>query len=340
MSRTLPFAACAVCALTPPAAHAHHSRANYDMTKEIVVEGTVAALEWKNPHISMTLETRSPSGEQSRLEIELSSVSEALALGLKREAIEPGAPVVVRAHPGRSGPGAKAAGLDVRTGDGTVYPLNIDARLAVLPAAQPATGIDGHWAPTLESYPGLAVIARPMQVSDAGRAAAAEARRAAAGTGGALPCEPFPPPFVSLFPDLRTIEVNDATVVMRFEGAIGVPMERVIHLDQAAHPADVTPSLMGHSVGRWEGETLVVDTVAFAPHRFGVLTFPSGPNKHLVERFTLKPDRLQLEYTFTLEDPDVLAAPFSYTATWNHRPDLEFSGVACDPEVSRRAVQP
>jgi hypothetical protein len=334
------FAACAICALTPPAAFAHHSRANYDMATEIVVEGTVAELEWKNPHISMTVETQSPGGEQSRLEIELSSVSEALALGLKREAIEPGARVVVRAHPGRSGPGAKAAGLDVRTSDGAVYPLNIDARLAVVPAAQPATGIAGHWAPTLESYPGLGVIARPMQVTDAGRAAAAEARRASAGTGGALPCEPFPPPFSALFPDLRTIEINDATVVMRFEGAIGVPMERVVQLNQDAHPVGAAPSLMGHSIGRWEGETLVVDTVGFTPHRFGVLTFPSGPNKRLVERFTLTEDRLQLEYTFTLEDPDVLAAPFSFPAIWNHRPDLEFSGVACDPEVSRRAVQP
>lgn len=334
------FAAGAVCALSPAAALAHHSRANYDMSREIVVEGTVAELAWKNPHISMTLEARSPGGEQSRLEIELSSVSEALALGLKREAIEPGARVVVRAHPGRSGPGAKAVGLDVRTSDGTVYPLNIDARLAVIPAAQPASGIAGHWAPTLESYPGLAVIARPMQVTEAGRAAATEARRTATATGGALPCEPFPPPFLSLFPDLRTIEVNDATVVMRFEGAIGVPMERLIHLDQDRHPAGVTPSLMGHSIGRWEGETLVVDTVGFTPHRFGVLTFPSGPNKHLVEQFTLTKDRLQLEYALTLEDPDVLAAPFSYTAVWNHRPDLEFSGVACDPEVSRRAVQP
>ena len=120
-----------------------------------------------------------------------------------------------------------------------------------------------------------------MQVTEAGRAAAAEARRASAGTGGALPCEPFPPPFISLFPDLRTIEVNDATVVMRFEGAIGVPMERVVHLDQNAHPVGVTPSLMGHSIGRWEGETLVIDTVGFTPHRFGVLTFPSGPNKRL-----------------------------------------------------------
>src|SRR5690242_18841656 len=137
------IAACAVGALTPAAVFAHHSRANYDMTKEVVLEGTVAALSWTNPHISMTLETQGPGGERSRQEIELSSVSEALALGLKKEAIEPGARVVVRAHPGRSGPRAKASGLDFIASDGTVYPLNIDARLAVIPAARPASSIAG-----------------------------------------------------------------------------------------------------------------------------------------------------------------------------------------------------
>src|SRR6185503_3631479 len=107
MSRPLMFVLCAIGALAPAAVLAHHSRANYDMTKEIVVEGTVADLAWTNPHISMTLETQSPGGKQSRLQIELASVSEALALGLKKEAIEPGAHVVVRAHPGRSGPGRR-----------------------------------------------------------------------------------------------------------------------------------------------------------------------------------------------------------------------------------------
>jgi hypothetical protein len=51
------FVVWAVGAFAPGAALAHHSRANYDMSKEIVVEGTVANLAWSNPHNSMTLET-------------------------------------------------------------------------------------------------------------------------------------------------------------------------------------------------------------------------------------------------------------------------------------------
>jgi hypothetical protein len=45
-----------------------------------------------------------------------------------------------------------------------------------------------------------------------------------------------------------------------------------------------------------------------------------------------------MEYVFTLEDPATLAAPVSYTATWDHRPDLRFSGELCDPEVARRPL--
>ena len=57
MFRELVLVALAVSVLAPTAA-AHHSRAEYDMTQEIVVEGTVAALAWKNPHIFMTVETK------------------------------------------------------------------------------------------------------------------------------------------------------------------------------------------------------------------------------------------------------------------------------------------
>ena len=308
------------------------------MTREIVVEGTVAELAWKNPHIFMTVETE---GEPSRLEIELTSVSEARALGLPREAIAPGARVVVRVHPGRGGPGAKAVGLDVRISDGTLYPLNTDARFAITPATPEARGIAGHWAPTVESFTGLSAVARSWPLTEAGRAAAAEARSRVNSESVAVLgiCEPFPPPTLAIFPDLRTIEVNDSTVVMRFEGGVGVIMERVVHLNQDDHPADVAPSLMGHSIGRWEGETLVIDTVAFFPHPAGVFFYASGPSKHLVERLTLTEDRLHLEYAFTIEDADVFAEPASYTATWSHRPDLEFSGEPCDPEVARRALE-
>lgn len=335
------LAALAIGTLAPAQTLAHHSRAAYDLTREIVVEGTVVDLAWKNPHIFMTVETREGSAEPHLLEIEVTSVSEARALGLSREAIAPGARVAVRAHPGRRGSRTRAVGLDVRTSDGTVYPLNTDARLAIRPPAVEAQGIAGGWAPRLESFYGLAAATQSWPLTQTGREAAAEASRSLSSSSFAALgiCEPFPPPTLSIFPDLRTIDVTDATVVMRFEGGVGLTMERVVHLDLDAHPADAASSLMGHSIGRWEDETLVIDTVGFLPHPVGVWFYQSGPDKHLVERLALTPDHLSLEYAFTLEDPEVLVEPVAYTATWDHRPDLTPSGEPCDPDVARHTLE-
>jgi hypothetical protein len=66
------------------------------------------------------------------------------------------------------------------------------------------------------------------------------------------------------------------------------------------------------------------------------MDLPSGPRKHVVERFTLGDDRKHLVYESTLEDPDFLAAPVSYRAEWDYRPDLAPSGLACDLDVARR----
>ena len=122
---------------------------------------------------------------------------------------------------------------------------------------------------------------------------------------------------------------------MRFDNT-GDHVVRTIHMD-AKHPADVQPSLHGHSIGRWEGDTLVIDTIAFEPNPSGIaLNVPSSPGKHTVERLTLTADRLRLRYEITVEDPVYLSGPATLAQQWDHRPDLEFSQNvgACDPEVA------
>ena len=318
-------------------AEAHHSRALYDMTQEVVIEGTVTALEWRNPHVSMTVETKSADGTAVPRDIEVMSVSEARALGLRQQAIAVGSRVVVTAHPGRSGPTARAVGLTVRTSDGTVLPLNTDSRLTLAPTASvEAQSLAGRWAPSLEDFGATFNATFRWPFTEQARAALAAAisePNAALGI-----CADFPPPLLSVFPDLREIAIGDSTISMRFE-AQGQDVTRVIHLDPA-HPANVAPSLLGHSIGRWEGQTLVVDTVAFAPHPIGIgIAVPSGPSKHLVERFALAEDRRHLRYDLTIEDPAGLTAPASLSSQWEYRPDLAPSGVACDPEIARRLIE-
>jgi hypothetical protein len=319
-------------------AHAHHSRALYDMTTEVVFDGTVTKLEWRNPHISMTVATKGIDGAPVPHEIEVMSVSEARALGLSREAIAEGSHVVVRTHPGRGGPTARAVGLDVKTSDGTLLPLNTDAGFAVGPTVvREAQGLAGRWAPTVADFQAAFAAARNWPTGEVARAGLTTAFTQPSAVLGI--CADYPPPLLSFFPDLREIEITGAAVVIRYE-AQGQNVVRVVHLDQTAHPAGVAPSLLGHSIGRWEGPSLVVHSVAFEPHAVGVMIgVPSGPEKHLVERFTLTQDRRHLRYDVTIEDPLRLTAPASLSVQWEYRPDLAPSGVACDPEAARKVLQ-
>jgi hypothetical protein len=141
---------------------------------------------------------------------------------------------------------------------------------------------------------------------------------------------------MTLLPHLRIIELTDDRVLMKFDSD-GIEATRTVRLDLPAHPANVEPSLLGHSIGRWEGATLVIDTVGFNPHDVGIgFGIPSGAGKHLTERLTLAADGLQLRYELTVEDPEYLSTPTSYTAMWDHRPELAPSDAACDPEISER----
>ena len=308
------------------------------MATEVVFDGTVTKLEWMNPHIAMTVATKAADGVVAQHEIEVMSVSEARALGLRREAIAEGSHVVVRAHPGRGGATARAVGLDVKTADGTLLPLNTDAGFGVGPSAvRQAQGLAGRWAPSIADFQAAFNGARNWPFSDAARAGLAKAFTQPSAVLGI--CADYPPPVLSFFPDLREIEIAASTAVIRYE-AQGQNLARVVHLDQTAHPAGVSPSLLGHSIGRWEGQSLVVDTVAFEPHVVGVMIgVPSSPEKHLVERFTLTPDRLHLRYDVTIEDPLRLTAPASLSVQWEYRPDLAPSGVACNPEAARKVLQ-
>jgi len=82
----------------------------------------------------------------------------------------------------------------------------------------------------------------------------------------------------------------------------GAGLTRTVHMDMTAHPANVVPSRGGHSIGRWDGDTLVVDTVGFEP---GSLSgnLPHSDKLHVVERFTLNPTTLELTRNIVAEDP-------------------------------------
>jgi hypothetical protein len=87
-----------------------------------------------------------------------------------------------------------------------------------------------------------------------------------------------------------------------------------------------------HSIGRWEGETLVIDTASFTPHRSrnGYIGTSSGTQKHLVERIALQEGGTRLSYSFELRDPEFLAEAVTASVEWAYRPDLGFVREPCD----------
>ena len=82
-------------------------------------------------------------------------------------------------------------------------------------------------------------------------------------------------------------------------------LKRTVYMNMKEHPPNVKLTRAGHSIGRWEGDVLVVDTVGFLP---GVLNGNTrhGEKLHVIERFTLDPKTWALSRTWEVEDPDYL----------------------------------
>ena len=96
---------------------------------------------------------------------------------------------------------------------------------------------------------------------------------------------------------------------------------RVIPIDGTPHPADPDPTWMGDSVGRWEGDTLVVDTIGFNDKTELPGGFRHTEALHVVERFH-RTDFNNLDYEATVEDPNVFAKPWTIVRGFPLRTDL------------------
>jgi hypothetical protein len=116
------------------------------------------------------------------------------------------------------------------------------------------------------------------------------------------------------------------TVLNEFDGN----RLRRIWTDGRAHPADPDPTFNGHSIGRWEGQTLVVDTVGILPQTFiplgQAIGVPNNGEAHVVEHIGLTgPDTLEIVTEITA--PHVLTKPWRTTRTWTRKRDRRFDIV-------------
>jgi hypothetical protein len=168
-----------------------------------------------------------------------------------------------------------------------------------------------------------------MKLTEAGRKAI-EGFDGASTDNPRLRCEPTNILFDWAFEtDVNRIEQTADAITLRY-GSMG--LVRTIHLNMDAHPRDLAPSRAGHSIGRWEGDTLVVDTIAFQP---GILLadgrVPHSADLHVVERFSLDADGRALRRSFVASDPLYFDGEYKGADTV-YVADVPYEPIACDDQ--------
>ena len=120
------------------------------------------------------------------------------------------------------------------------------------------------------------------------------------------------------FNGFRRIVQGEDAIAIGYDTGQGQGFQRVVYLS-GSHPASQIRLRHGDSRGRWEGDTLVIETTNFSPK------FPfrgSGANRLLVERYT-RVDADTLQYEITIDDPTVWAAPWTVRQELKRQSDEE-----------------
>lgn len=316
-------------------ARAHHSQAefNIDPAAMETISGTVTRFDFRNPHVYLYLETEEADGSTAVWQLEASSTPNLIRRGWTADSVEPGEAVAIDIHPAKV-PGQHIARLNaIHFADGRMLAARGEERGTARDPNARARSLAGRWL----GRNGLGQVEWDLDqwpLTAQGHAA----EEAYDGTQNPqTECIPATAPTIMLYSTVFDVDLNADRMLVNAEW---MSVERVIYLDGRAHlPADET-SLQGHSIGHWEGDTLVIDTTSFEAHGAGLaFEVPSGVDKHLVERLTLSDDGKRVDYEFMIEDPEYLTAPVTGSGTWDYRPDLTPQRVDCDPEVARRFTE-
>lgn len=353
-------AAIAIACSTP--IFAHHGLGNFDRSTHFTFEGTITSIDFVNPHSYLYFDMTGADGETIAMRCEMRAATLMRRSGWSRDMFATGAHVSIRGLKHREDPGSCYV-EDITIGE--ALSLNRNEQLETpgvdtagrplrLPNGDP--NITGDWAQ--EQY----VIARPPsgesiglvpksmkpgiesgdidpgEVPDSGwgpkpvTLTARGQREADAFDGRSvadnprLRCEPTSILFDPVFDGpVNRITQEDDQIVMHY-GLYS--FERVIHMNEDSHPADITPSYAGHSIGHWQDDVLVVDTVGFEP---GLLAAPvkHSDRLHVVERYTLLQDPLRLHRSYVATDPVYFTDEYAGEDTLLLS-DVPYQKVGCD----------
>jgi hypothetical protein len=328
-------AACALAVLVATPALAHHGFGRFDRQKPVEIQGTITGIDFVNPHSYLNLDVVDPAGSLIAMRCEMRAATLLRRSGWSEEMFVKGASAKISGWGHRDDPAACYI-EDITIGDAptrnrndqfTTKAVDTSNRPKRRPSGEP--NISGDWAqeqyviavpPTgggnlvpksliaavesgrlaMRDVPPSGWGPRPVTYTARGKAEADAFQMWSPADNPRLRCRPTSIIFDWVFDGaVNRITQEQDRIVINY-GLYS--FERVIHMNMARHPASITPSYAGHSIGKWEGDVLVVDTVGFEP---GVIAAPvrNSDQLHIVERFSVDPVKWVLTREYVAEDP-------------------------------------
>ncbi len=297
----------------------HHSDVGYDRETVVAFEAHVSRYVFRNPHVTIVVETEDRRGGNVEWEIETGSTPIMQRSGWSQDLLRPGDTVTVRAHPERTGR-MRAILSTLETADGRLWSqIETDAESTVS-----ASSLAGAW----KGVASTGVSGQFSQVELTPAAKAARANYDELTDDPNARCIADPTPFrISNSNYLTGIEILADRVMLRNEF---LDVNRTVYTDGRGHPEIGERTIQGHSIGWWEDDVLVVDTTLFADFGSGNgAGVPSGSQKHAVERYSLSEDGTRAIVDIFVEDPEFLAEPFIGRTEMVYVPHLQLYRYDC-----------
>jgi hypothetical protein len=314
-------------------ASAHHGFGRFDPTKDVTIEGTLTGIDFVNPHAYLYFDATTADGKVQPMRCEMRAATVLRRSGWSEEMFVPGKHVVISGNPHRDDPAScyiETLKLDDTTferyqqlstatqgvgnrparaasGEPNIYgdwaqeqyliARPPEGRGGLVPKSMVAAVESGQLA--FADVPNAGWGARPVTFTAAGQAAADALRAVPAQDNPRARCEITSVLFDWVFdgPINRITQTADEITLEYGRG-----LTRTIRMNASTHPASITPSRAGHSIGRWDGDTLVVDTIGFSPGSIAG-TVAHSDKLHVVERFMLDPQTFALKRDYEADDP-------------------------------------
>jgi len=308
--------------------YAHHSHANLNKKDIQRHRGVVTNFAWRMPHVYMRVQAANALGEQVEYIIELLHPPAMLERGWKRDSVKPGDIVSWEGAMDRN-PSRHYSGLnwiEKQTGE------RFDLKLRNTPL-EPSSDLSGLWVRDMKGKRPFYAPPEGWPLTDKGKAMVSNFDQT---RNPQVNCENPGIPKATILPyPIKISRSSDDRIVFEYELRHG---QRIVYLDPG-HLAGQA-SKWGHSVGRMEGDVLVVETDNFISDRWGSHTgIDSSDQKTLVERFKLSDDGLGVEVRMILTDPVYLTKPHEFVHYMRKIQDRELVDPTCSMESAKGFIE-